>query len=116
MDSQTLLTIGFVALTAAVLFVTARVGAVAIGVLPSEPGVSDANGDANGARRDTDSGRDTGDAASAAEPVSDSHADADGGVASRITMDDYERIRRHLEKRRPHRSPDDLLPSDDDGS
>ncbi|MFB6101425.1 MAG: hypothetical protein ABEJ73_02555 [Haloplanus sp.] len=106
MDSHTLLTIGFVVLAASAVFLTVHAGAVAIGVLPTSPGVRDANGDV----RDAD-----GDAESAAETDEN---DADERRESRITADDRERMRQHLEKDHLRRTPDDLLPSDadDDGS
>ena len=105
MDSHTLLTVAFVVLTAATLFVTARIGAVAIGVLPATPGTDDGTADA----RKTDHPP----SAEADERRSTTRDDWEG---SRMTVDDHERIRRHLEKDRFRRRPDDLLPSDDDRS
>jgi hypothetical protein len=111
MDSNTLLTVGFVVLVAATLFVTAHAGAVAVGLLPP-------------ARRTDDTEREGLDAdGSATAETNENASDGDEGVfvgddtgRSRITADDHERIRSHLEKNRFHRRPDDLLPSDDDGS
>ena len=127
MDLHTLLTVGFVVLAVGTAFVMARVGAVAIGVLPATPGVSDAAGDATGTDEDvstSETGEDvstseTGEDASATatdEDVSTIRDGADRLGGSRITAADYERIRNHLQKDRCHRRPDDLLPSDDDGS
>ena len=118
MDLHTLLTVGFVVLAVGTAFVMARVGAVAIGVLPATPGVSDAAGDATGTDEDV-STSETGEDASATatdEDVSTIRDGADRLGGSRITAADYERIRNHLQKDRCHRRPDDLLPSDDDGS
>jgi hypothetical protein len=112
MDSNTLLTVGFVVLVAATLFVTAHAGAVAVGLLPPARRADDAT------REVRDPGEPT--AAEADEPgpaeVGGASADGDDVDRSRITTADRERIRRHLEKDRFHRRPDDLLPSDDDGS
>jgi Asp-tRNA(Asn)/Glu-tRNA(Gln) amidotransferase A subunit family amidase len=114
MDTHTLLTVGFVVLVAAVAFVTARVGAVAIGVLPAAPGVDEAGTETHTVD----------DAASVAETVNGDAGDdetgdcggADRWDGSRITTDDLDRIRRHLAKDRFHRRPDDLRPSDDERS
>lgn len=126
MDPHTLLTVGFVVLVAGTLFVTARIGAVAIGVLPSTPGVDDAGGDATSPDADDSStagGQPAGEAdgLSSSDDASVDSASVDGEDAdrwgrSRITADDLDRIRRHLEKDRVHRCPDDLRPSDDEGS
>jgi len=110
MDLHTLLTVGFVVLVAATLFVTAHAGAVAIGVLPAHSEVDDANSGA----RETDDEATSGVAGD--ERVSASRDDTDGRGGSRLTADDHERIRTHLAKDRVHRRPDDLLPSDDDRS
>lgn len=119
MDTHTLLTVGFVVLVAAVAFVTARVGAVAIGVLPAAPGVDEAGTETHIVD----------DAASVAETADDDAGDGEAGDdetgdrggadrwdGSRITTDDLDRIRRHLAKDRFHRRPDDLRPSDDERS
>jgi len=113
MDPHTLLTVGFVVLVAAVAFVTARVGAVAIGVLPPAPGVS---GTGTGAPADDDaaSGAETDDGSVDGAPVEAGAAGRSG--KSRITADDLDRIRTHLAKDRFHRRPDDLRPSDDEKS
>lgn len=106
MEPHTLLMVGFVVLAGAV-FVTARVGAAAVGVLP-------ASGAGGADERDTEP--DT--ANETDEGISAARDDIEWG-ASRITADDRERMRKHLEKDPLHRSPDDLLPSDaddDDGS
>jgi hypothetical protein len=123
MDLHTLLTVGFVVLAVGTAFVVARVGAVAIGVLPATPGVSDAAGtdeDVSNPEAEEDaSATATGEDASATatgEDVSTIRDGADRLGGSRITAADYERIRNHLQKDRCHRRPDDLLPSDDDGS
>jgi len=105
MDWNTLLTVGFVVLVAATLFVTAHAGAVAIGVLPSGSGIE------GGSRK---GGFDESPTTETTESTSADHDD--GADGSRITAADRERIRSHLEKDRCHRRPDDLLPSDDDGS
>jgi hypothetical protein len=104
MDSQTLLTVGFVVLVAATLFVTAHAGAVAVGLLPPARETDDATRE----RRDADG-------SATAEPDESASVGNDTD-RSRITEADHERIRSHLEKDRFHRRPDDLLPSDDDGS
>ena len=139
MDSHTLLTVGFVVLVAAVAFVTARVGAVAIGVLPPAPGVEEAgtgrhavddvasvaeaddgeadDGEAGGGK--SGGGEADDDEAGDEKSVDDAPVegwDADRSGKSRITADDLDRIRRHLAKDRFHRRPDDLRPSDDEGS
>jgi len=118
MDPHTLLTVGFVVLVAAVAFVTARVGAVAIGVLPAAPGVEEADTGAHA----------VGDAASIVESADGEAGDSEAGDesgdcggadrwdGSLITADDLDRIRRHLAKDRFHRCPDDLRPSDDERS
>jgi hypothetical protein len=103
MDSNTLLTVGFVVLVAAALFVTVRAGAVAAGVLPPATRGRDGT-EADGATT----------AETEAEAAEDASADRDDADRSRITAADHERIRSHLEKDRFHRRPDDLLPSDDD--
>jgi len=105
MDPQTLLTVGFVVLVAATLFVTAHVGAVAVGLLPAGRGADD-----------TDPTNRSSDASKSVETGESVSADGDDTGRSRITAADHERIRNHLEKDRFHRRPDDLLPSDDDGS
>ena len=104
MDSNTLLTVGFVVFVAATLFVTVHAGAVAVGLLPP-------------ARRTDDTAREgrESEESESAEAGESASADDDTG-RSRITAADHERIRSHLEKDRFHRRPDDLLPSDDDGS
>ena len=103
MEPHTLLMLGFVVF-AAVMFVTARVGRAALGALPAVTSVGGANArDAEPDAGDGDEG------ASAAR-------DDDEWGASRITADDHERIRNHLEKDPFRRSPDDLLPSDEDES
>jgi hypothetical protein len=119
MDTHTLLMVGFVVLVAAVAFVTARVGAVAIGVLPAAPGVDEAGTETHPVD----------DAASVAETADDDAGDGEAGDdetgdcggadrwdGSRITADDLDRIRRHLSKDRFRRRPDDLRPSDDERS
>lgn len=121
MDPDTLLTVGFVVLVAGALFVTARVGAVAIGVLPSAPGVDDAGGDATSADAADSATAGEADGSSSSDDASVDSASVDGEDAdrwgrSRITADDLDRIRTHLEKDRVHRCPDDLRPSDDEGS
>jgi len=117
MDLHTLLTVGFVVLAVGTAFVMARVGAVAIGVLPATPGVSDAAGDAAGDATGDETETDEDASATATdEDVSTIRDGADRLGGSRITAADYERIRNHLQKDRCHRRPDDLLPSDDDGS
>jgi hypothetical protein len=104
MDSNTLLTVGFVALVAATLFVTAHAGAVAVGLLPPARGTDDTTRE----ERDPDE---------SGSVEADERASVGGDTGrSRITAADHERIRSHLEKDRFHRRPDDLLPSDDDGS
>jgi len=106
MESHTLLMVGFVVLAAAA-FVTARAGAVAIGVLPATTGAP--NGDARDGNTGAEPNEDQG--------MSPARDDTEGGRASRITADDRERMRTHLEKDPLRRSPDDLLPPDaDDGS
>jgi hypothetical protein len=113
MDSNTLLTIGVVALVAVTLFVTAHAGAVAVGLLPPARGTDDT------ARETRDHGESKAAEADESESVGVGESvSTDGDVAdrSRITAADHERIRSHLEKDRFHRRPDDLLPSDDDGS
>ena len=110
MDSNTLLTVGFVVLVAVTLFVTAHAGAVAVGLLPPARWTDDATREG----RDSDESK-----ADESEPVEAEgcvSADGDDTGRSRITAADHERIRSHLEKDRFHRRPDDLLPSDDDGS
>jgi hypothetical protein len=102
MEQHTLLLVGFVVLAAAV-FVTARVVAVAIGVLPDAT-------DAGGTRDAKPDGGDRTD-----EDVATARDDTDGWETSRITAADRERMRKHLEKDPLRRSPDDLLPSDSDG-
>ena len=113
MDSNTLLTVGFVILVAASLFVTVHAGAVAVGLLPPARRAADAT------RETRDSGESTAAEAAESGPVETgggASADGDDADRSRITTEDRERIRSHLEKDRFHRRPDDLLPSDDDGS
>ena len=113
MDSNTVLTVGFVVLVAAALFVTVRAGAVAVGLLPPARGTDD------GTREARDSGESGPVEAGESGPVeTDGSVSAEGDDAgrSRITAADHERIRSHLEKDRFHRRPDDLLPSEDDGS
>ena len=113
MDSNTVVTVGFVVLVAAALFVTARAGAVAVGLLPPARGIDD------GTREARDSDESTVVEADESGPVeTDGSVSAEGDDAgrSRLTAADHERIRSHLEKDRFHRRPDDLLPSEDDGS
>jgi DNA replication initiation complex subunit (GINS family) len=113
MDSNTVLTVGFVVLVAAALFVTARAGAVAVGLLPPARGIDD------GTREARDSDESTVVEADESGPVeTDGSVSAEGDDTgrSRLTAADHERIRSHLEKDRFHRRPDDLLPSEDDGS
>jgi hypothetical protein len=115
MDSNTVVTVGFVVLVAAALFVTVRAGAVAVGLLPPARGTDD------GTREARDSGESkVGEADESGGVEADEsggvEADGDDAGRSRITAADRERIRSHLEKDRFHRRPDDLLPSDDDGS
>jgi hypothetical protein len=97
MDSQTVLAVGIVVLVGGALLVTARLGAVAVGLLPDE------------------AGRDRTTREHEEEPESGSAAvDGDGGDEggrAHVTDDDCERMRRHLNKSRSRRSPDDLLPS-----
>jgi hypothetical protein len=107
MDSNTVVTVGFVVLVAAALFVTVRAGAVAVGLLPPARGTDD------GTREARDSGESK---VGEADESGGVEADGDDAGRSRITAADRERIRSHLEKDRFHRRPDDLLPSDDDGS
>ncbi|AXG07714.1 hypothetical protein DU500_15470 [Haloplanus rubicundus] len=113
MDSNTLLTVGFVALVAATLFVTAHAGAVAVGLLPPARGTDDAKREARepGESKAVEAGE-----SGPVEADGRVSADGDDTGRSRITAADHERIRSHLEKDRFHRRPDDLLPSDDDGS
>lgn len=122
MDPQTLLTLGVVVLAATALFVTARAGAVAIGVLPPAPGIGDPDDEGGDTDAASPTETDT-DAASPAQTggsVSAPRDDADGrrrkgqGRGPSITPADHERIRNHLKKDPLHRSPDDLLPTDDD--
>ncbi|WP_049935916.1 hypothetical protein [Haloplanus natans] len=119
MDPHTFLTVGFVVLVAAVAFVTARVGAVAIGVLPPAPGVDGTDTEVD-AVDDAASVAETADGAAGDEKsVDDAPAegwDADRSGKSRLTADDLDRIRSHLAKDRFHRRPDDLRPSDDERS
>ena len=113
MDSNTVVTVGFVVLVAAALFVTARAGAVAVGLLPPARGIDD------GTREARDSDESTVVETGESGPVeTDGSVSAEGDDAgrSRLTAADHERIRSHLEKDRFHRRPDDLLPSEDDGS
>ena len=120
MDSNTFLTVGFVALVAATLFVTAHAGAVAVGLLPSARDPDDAareerDPDVSTTADTTREGWNP-DGSTTAEVDKSVSADGDDTGRSRITAADHERIRSHLEKDRFHRRPDDLLPSDDDGS
>ena len=121
MDSNTVVTVGFVVLVAAALFVTARAGAVAVGLLPPARGIDD------GTREARDSDESTvveADESTVVETGESGPVETDGSVSaegddagrSRLTAADHERIRSHLEKDRFHRRPDDLLPSEDDGS
>jgi hypothetical protein len=106
MEPYTLATVVVVVLAAVALFATARVGAAAIGVLPadSETGIGGTDG-ASG--RTDDASERTDDASEGTDDERD---------ISWLTPDDHERIRSHLEKDPFDRSPDDLLPSDDEGS
>jgi hypothetical protein len=127
MDPNTLLTVGFVVLAGATLLVTAHAGAVVLGVLPE---VRDANGETRTFDDDAASGADLGAGVPRASDDPDANVsslrdDADAGESaprddtadgSRLTDDDRERIRNHLEKDPFRRRPDDLLPSDDEGS
>lgn len=129
MDPHTLLTVSFVVLVAAVAFVTARIGAVAIGVLPPAPGVDETDPgmhavDDAASVAEADDGE-AGDDESIDDEVGDEKSvddapvegwDADRSGKSRLTADDLDRIRRHLAKDRFHRRPDDLRPSDDERS
>ena len=97
MDFQTVLAVGIVVLVGGALLVTARLGAVAVGLLPDEAG-----------RDRTTRGRD--EAPESGSKTVDGDGASDGGRAH-VTDDDCERMRRHLNKSRSRRSPDDLLPS-----
>ena len=83
------------------LFVAARAGAVAHGLLPAAPG-ADGSDDEDGAV-DADDGRSSGE-----------RGDAPRERRWRITEDDRERMRKHLDKTRGRRSPDDLLPAEEE--
>jgi hypothetical protein len=108
MDQHTLVTVSVVVLVAAAAFVTARLGAVAIGSITPGTGLDEASAGTNDV---DDSGSDPG--ADSLESI-----DCDGSERGdrRITAADRERIRRYLEKDRVQRCPDDLRPSDDEGS
>jgi len=116
MDSQTLLTVGFVVLVAVTLFVTAHAGAVAVGLLPAVRRADDAARETRDPGESKAAEADESEAVEADEVDEGVSVDGDDAERSRITAADHERIRSHLEKDRFHRRPDDLLPSDDDGS
>ena len=129
MDSNTVVTVGFVVLVAAALFVTARAGAVAVGLLPPARGIDDGTREARDSDESTVVEADEStvveaDESTVVETGESGPVETDGSVSaegddagrSRLTAADHERIRSHLEKDRFHRRPDDLLPSEDDGS
>jgi hypothetical protein len=111
MDSQTVLAVGIVVLVGGALLVTARLGAVAVGLLPDEAGRDRTT---RGREEEPGSGSAAvdgdGDGDGDGDSDGDDGGDGDGGRAH-VTDDDCERMRRHLNKSRSRRSPDDLLPS-----
>jgi hypothetical protein len=101
MELHTIAAAGLLVLTAAALFVAARAGAVTHGLLPA---AADADGsDGEDGAVDADDGRSSGDG-----------DDAPRDRRWRITEDDRERMRKHLDKTRGRRSPDDLLPAEEE--
>lgn len=108
MEIHTIAAASLLILAAAALFVAARAGAVAHGLLPATPGAtesSDEDGDGDGGSDGDDS---------SIRPSSTERDDAGGNRRGRITEDDRERMRKHLDKTRGRRSPDDLLPSEEE--
>lgn len=109
MEIHTIAAASLLILTAAALFVAARAGAVAHGLLPATPGATESSGE-DGEDGDGDGGGD----GSSIRPSSAERDDAGGNRRGRITEDDRERMRKHLDKTRGRRSPDDLLPSEEE--
>ncbi|GAB6862951.1 hypothetical protein ACFR97_17520 [Haloplanus litoreus] len=111
MEIHTIAAASLLILAAVALFVAARAGAVAHGLLPAAPGTteSDGEGGKDGGDGDGDGSGGSGVRRSAADDE-----DAVGDPRWRITEDDRERMRKHLDKTRGRRSPDDLLPSEEE--
>jgi hypothetical protein len=114
MEIHTIAAASLLILTAAALFVAARAGAVAHGLLPATPGATESGGEDGEDGGDGDSAGDGDSDDASVRRSSTERDDAGGHRRGRITEDDRERMRKHLDKTRGRRSPDDLLPSEEE--